>query len=144
MHEERIEIVSVSQSSSRRRMTFLVDAVLGGCGRLQERLNREFDDVEALVGCEENVAVVAAVGDGAANSPAALARMLAVLDRSDVPVLATNQQSSNAAMVVVVPESTSDKAVQVVHDAFIRPTRHRRPTSARRRQELLGESLRVG
>lgn len=144
MHEEQIEIVTVSQSSSRRRMTFLVDAVLGGCARLQDRLNNELEDVEAIVGCEESVAVVAAVGDGAANSPAALARMLAVLDRSDVPVLATNQQNSNAAMVVVVHESTSDKAVQVVHDAFIRPAHHRRTTSARRRQQLLGESLRVG
>ncbi len=125
-------------------MTFLVDAVLGGCARLQDRLNNELEDVEAIVGCEESVAVVAAVGDGAANSPAALARMLAVLDRSDVPVLATNQQNSNAAMVVVVHESTSDKAVQVVHDAFIRPAHHRRTTSARRRKQLLGESLRVG
>ena len=144
MHEERIEIVTVSQSSSRRRMTFLVDAVLGGCARLQHRLEHEFEDVEAIVGCEENVAVVAAVGDGAANSPSALARMLAVLHRAEVPVLATNQQNSNAAMVVVVPEDASDRAVQVVHDAFIRPAHHRRPTSARRRREMLGEPLRVG
>ena len=144
MHEERIEIVTVSQSSSRRRMTFLVDAVLGGCARLQERIGAELEDVEANIGCEEHVAVVAAVGDGAANSPSALARMLAVLHRADLPVLSTNQQNSNAAMLVVVPEAVSDQAVQVVHDAFIRPAATRRRTGGRRRAEMLGESVRVG
>jgi aspartate kinase len=144
MHEERIEIVAVSQSSSRRRMTYLVDAVLGGCVRLQDRISAELDDVEANVSCEENVAVVAAVGEGAANAPSSLARMLAVLHRAHVPVLATTQQNSNAAMLVFVPEQDSDHAVQIVHDAFIRPATTRRRTGARRRSELMGESLRVG
>jgi aspartate kinase len=144
MHEERIEIVAVSQSSSRRRMTYLIDAVLGGCARLQGRISTELEDVEANVSCEENVAVVAAVGEGAASSPSSLARMLAVLHRAHVPVLATTQQNSNAAMLVFVPEQDSDHAVQIVHDAFIRPPTTRRRTGARRRSELMGESLRVG
>lgn len=144
LHEQQVEILTVSQSSSRRRMSFIVDTVGGGCEMLSARINAELNDIEADIACSDHVAVVAAVGDGAANMASSLARMLAVLHRSDVEVLATNQQNSNAAMVVVVPEHVSDRAVQVVHDAFIGPSRHNRRSSSRRRSDLLGESLRVG
>jgi hypothetical protein len=75
---------------------------------------------------------------------AALARLLGVLHRSGVPVLAAQQQLSNAAMVAAVPARFADRAVEAIHDAFIRPqpasSRGRRP----RRSELLAEPLRVG
>lgn len=144
LHEEQMEIVTLSQSSSRRRMTFIVDAMSGGCPLLYSRINAELDDIEVTITCEENVAVVAAVGDGAADSPSALARMLAVLHRANVEVLSTSQQNSNAAMLVVVPESASDRAVQLVHDTFIGTVRQQRRSGSRRRSDLLGESLRVG
>lgn len=144
LHEEQMEIVTLSQSSSRRRMTFIVDAMSGGCPLLYSRINSELDDIEVSIKCEENVAVVAAIGDGAGDSPSALARMLAVLYRANVEVLSTSQQNSNAAMLVVVPESASDRAVQLVHDTFIGTSNHQRRSGARRRSDLLGESLRVG
>ena len=144
LHEQRVEILNVSQSSSRRRMTFIVDTVGGGCEMLSLRINDELEDIEVIIDCQDNVAVVAAVGDGAANTPSSLARMLAVLHRSDVEVLASNQLNSNSAMVVVVPEDASDRAVQAVHDAFIGASRHERRSTSRRRTDLMSESLRVG
>lgn len=144
LHEQRVEILSVSQASSRRRMTFIIDTVGGGCEMLGARINDELEDIEVIICCQDDVAVVAAVGDGAANTPSSLARMLAVLHRADVEVLASNQQNSNSAMVVVVPEDVSDRAVQAVHDAFIGVSRHARRSSSRRRTDLLSESLRVG
>lgn len=144
LHEERMEIVTLSQSSSRRRMTFIVDAMSGGCPLLYSRIYGELEDIEVTITCEENVAVVAAIGDGAADSPSALARMLAVLHRANIEVLSTSQQNTNAAMLVVVPESASDRAVQVVHDTFIGTARQQRRSGSRRRSDLLGESLRVG
>ncbi|HEV2073745.1 MAG TPA: aspartate kinase [Thermomicrobiales bacterium] len=144
LHEQRVEILTVSQSSSRRRMSFIVDTVGGGCEMLTAQITAALDDIEADISCSDNVAVVAAVGDGAANLPSSLARMLAVLHRAGIEVLATNQQNSNAAMVVVVPEDVSDHAVQVVHDAFIGPSRRSNRSASRRRSDLLGESLRVG
>jgi aspartokinase/homoserine dehydrogenase 1 len=144
LHEQRVEILTVSQSSSRRRMSFIVDTVGGGCEMLTVQITAALDDIEADISCSDNVAVVAAVGDGAANLPSSLARMLAVLHRAGIEVLATNQQNSNAAMVVVVPEHVSDHAVQVVHDAFIGPSRRSNRSASRRRSDLLGESLRVG
>jgi aspartate kinase len=145
LHEERIEVVLAAQASSRRRMTYLVDALgAGGCPRLRARIEEALGDFEAEVGCAEDVAVVAAVGQGAAEQPAALARFLGVLDRANIPVLAANQQMSNVALVAAIPERFAERAVRAIHDALIGP----QPASARgrrpRRSELLAEPLRVG
>lgn len=147
LHDDRIEVVAASQASSRRRMTYVVDATgHGGCTRVQQRMNAALEqaEVEAEVVCEENVALVAAVGAGAAAIPQALSQLLAVLGRAGIPVLSTNQQLSNVAMTVAVFAKDAARAVQALHDAFIKG----QPTSARgrrpRRAELLAESLRVG
>ncbi len=147
LHDDRIEIVAAAQASSRRRMTYLVDAAAhGGCARVRPRLEAALADaeIEAEVGCAEDVALVAAVGQGAAAQPAALARLLDVLGRASVPVLSASQQSSNVALTAAVPAPAADRAVQALHDAFIRPqpaaARGRRP----RRSELLSETIRVG
>ena len=58
-------------------------------------------------------------------------------------VLNASQQSSNAAMVVVVPEDSADRAVQVVHDGLIGSARANRRHRSKR-GGLIGESYRVG
>jgi aspartokinase len=140
-------VVLAAQASSRRRMTYLVDATTGGgCDHTQCRIEEALGqrDFEAEVGCTEEVAVVAAIGQGAAEKPAALGRMLGILQRAGVPVLAASQQMSNVALVAAVPARFAERAVEIIHAAFIRP----QPASARgrrpRRSELLAESLRVG
>jgi aspartate kinase len=144
LHEHGVEILTVNQASSRRQMTFLVDAVTGGCSLLKARLAEELDALGADVECREHVAVLAAVGQGAAGQARTLARMLDVLARAGVPVLAANQQASNVALLAVVPEADAPRGVAAVHDAMVhRPhatTHRRRP----RRTTLLAEPLRVG
>jgi len=87
---------------------------------------------------------VAAVGAGAAAFPQALSQLLSVLGRAEIPVLSSNQQLSNVAMTVAVFAKDAARAVQALHDAFIKvqpaAARGRRP----RRAEMLAESLRVG
>lgn len=143
MHEQGIEILTVSQSSSRRRMTYLVDAVTGGCPKLRGKLEEQLADTEAVVTCEEHVAVLAAVGNGAASTAASLSRMMAVLHRAGVTVLATHQQTSNVAMLAVVADDDAPRAVSAVHDAFIRPLAANR-SRRRRRSDLMAEAVRVG
>src|SRR5215217_6403224 len=142
LHTDGIEVVSAAQASSRRRMTYLLDAITGGgCprtrGRIEEALASQ--DFEATVGCTEDVAVVAAVGQGAAEQPSALGRFLGILERAGVPVLAANQQTSNVALVAAIPAKHAERAVDAVHTAFI----GQQPASARgrrpRRNELLAE-----
>jgi aspartokinase/homoserine dehydrogenase 1 len=145
LHEERIEIIHVSQASSRRRMTYLVDAGPNAtCAIMRDHVAEALADFEADVRCNENVAVLAAVGDVAASQPATLGRMLGVLDRAAIPVLASSQQSSNVAIVAVVPAHQADRAVELIHATFIGPqaasAKGRRP----RRARVMAESLRVG
>jgi len=147
LHDDRVEIVAAAQASSRRRMTYLVDAAAhGGCSTVGSRLRAALDakDVEAEVGCAEDVALVAAVGQGAAAQPTSLARFLDVLTRSGTPVLSASQQSSNVALTATVPAGQAARAVQALHNAFIRSqhasARGRRP----RKSELQSESVRVG
>lgn len=144
LHEDHVEIVSVSQASSRRRMTFLVDAVIGGCARLQQHLERELDHLEAEITCNEHVAVVAAVGEGAANQVSAMSRMLSILHRNNVPVISSSQQTSNVAVLAVIAEHAADKAVQALHDAMVRPAKIRKTSRRSRRSDLMAEPVRVG
>ena len=144
LHEESVEVVSVSQASSRRRMTFLVDAVIGGCARLQQHLESELDTLEAEINCNEDVAVVAAVGEGAANQVSAMSRMLSILHRNNVPVISSSQQTSNVAVLAVIAEKAADRAVSALHDALVRPGFATKPSRRRRRSELMRESVRVG
>lgn len=147
LRDDRIEVVAASQASSRRRMTYVVDATgHGGCSRVEQRMAEVLDyaQVDAEVTCEDEVALVAAVGAGAAAIPQALSQLLAVLGRAGIPVLATSQQLTNVAMTAAVFAKDAARAVQALHDEFIKAqpasSRGRRP----RRSELLAESLRVG
>lgn len=143
LHRDQVEIISVQQSSSRRSMSFILDTLGAGCNVVTSKINEAIGDLEADIDCHDDVAVVAAVGEGSANSSASLAQLLAVLSRANVPVLNATQQSSNAAMVVVVPEHSADHAVQVVHDGLIGSSRANRRSGGKRR-EMIGESYRVG
>ena len=144
LHQDQIEIIAVSQSSSRRRMTFILDAQENGCSVLVPRLELDMGEIEVKVTCNDKVAVLAAVGEGAANSPASLAQMLGILSRGNVQVLTTSQQNSNAAMVVVVPEESADRAVKMVHDNLVATARVDKRAPSHRRADIIGESLRVG
>ena len=147
LHQLRIEMIAVSQASSRRRMTYLVDpGAHGDCHTVRRLLEDalEESDVEADIRCEAGIALVAAVGQGAAAQPAALAKMLDVLGRAGIPVLSSSLQHSNVALTAAVPAPMADRAIHALHEALILPhpaaTKTRRP----RRSDLLAESMRVG
>lgn len=146
LHEDRIDVVLVSQASSRRRMTYLLDcAGNGGCAAVTSRLEEALRDFDATVACTEDVAVVAAVGHGAAEQPRALSRLMRELDKRGIPVLASSQQTSNAALVAAVPADHAQRAVLAIHREFIElpgggASVARRP----RRSRLLRESMQVG
>lgn len=147
LHQQRIEIAAVSQASSRRRMTYLVDATThGGCESVGALLNDALadNDVEADVRCEEGVALVAAVGHGAAAQSSELSRLLDVLNRAGVAVLSSSVHHSNVALTAAVPADQAERAVMALHEALIRPHYSLSKNRRRRRSELLTESMRVG
>lgn len=101
-------------------------------------------DFEADVSCNDDVALIAVVGQGAADQPETLGKMMDVLRKASIPVLGSSQQSTNVALVVFVPASSAQRAVAVVHEAFIgqqaASMKGRRP----RRTRMIAEPVRVG
>ena len=147
LHHLRIEMIAVSQASSRRRMTYLVDpGSHGDCDTVSRLLDDalEESDVEAEIRCESGIALVAAVGQGAAAQPSALSKMLDVLTRAGVPVLSSSLQHSNVALTAAVPASMADRAILALHEALILPNPQGGKSKRPRRSDLLAESMRVG
>jgi aspartate kinase len=145
LYRDGIEVILAAQASSRRRMTYLIDShQAGGCPVVRSTIERELVNFDAQVGCTEHVALIAAVGEGVADEPTSLSRLLGALRRHNVSVLAANQQSSNVALIAAIHERDAQKAVDAAHAEFIRS----QPASAKgrrpRRNEMLSESLSLG
>ncbi|MEZ4498049.1 MAG: hypothetical protein R2845_15035 [Thermomicrobiales bacterium] len=104
---------------------------------MKATIEGELGDFEAEVNCLENVALLAAVGEGVADEPTSLAKLLGALRRHNVSVLAANQQASNVALIAAIPEKDAKKAVDAAHAEFIRSlpasSKGRRP----RRNEMI-------
>ena len=147
LHADGAEVAFAAQASSRRRMTYLVDQVTGGCERLRARIQTVVEEFEAEVNCTEDVALVAAVGAGAAGQPATIGKMLGTLEREGIPVLALNQQDANVALVAAVPEATAQAAVVALHRELVEatiPAPVHTQQRRRRRGSPLDEPIRVG
>ncbi|HQY31674.1 MAG TPA: aspartate kinase, partial [Thermomicrobiales bacterium] len=145
LHLGRVEVVHAAQASSRRRMTYLVDgASAGWCAVTVRNLDAALEDFEAEVNCNEDVALVAAVGEGAADRPETLGKMMDVLRRAGIPVLGSSQQTSNVALIVVVPAARAQQAVEVVHEAFIGSQAGSARGRTPRRKRMIRESVQVG
>jgi len=146
LHEDGVEVAFAAQASSRRRMTYLVDALTGGCAGLLPRLEEALADFDAEIGCTQDVAVVAAVGEGAASRPRGLAKMLAVLGRNSIPVLAASQQDSNVALLAAVPDAQANRAIAALHEHLVPVQRGNGHARGRRprRSALMAEPVRFG
>ncbi len=146
LHTDGAEVAFAAQASSRRRMTYLVDQVTGGCERLRARIQSVVEEFEAEVNCTDDVALVAVVGAGAAGQPATIGRMLGTLEREGIPVLALNQQDANVALVAAVPEASVEAAVLALHRELVEGTTPAPVSTQRRRRRgsLLDEPIRVG
>ncbi|HEV2528688.1 MAG TPA: aspartate kinase [Thermomicrobiales bacterium] len=145
LHADGAEVAFAAQASSRRRMTYLVDEVTGGCERLKARIQSVVEEFEAEVNCTDNVALIAVVGAGAAGHPATVSRMLKTLEREGIPVLAMNQQDANVALVAAVPEPLAQQATLTLHRELVESSLPTTPPARRRRRaSLLDEPIRVG
>jgi aspartokinase/homoserine dehydrogenase 1 len=146
LHSDGAEVAFAGQASSRRRMTYLVDGVTGGCVRLRERVQAVVEEFEAEIHCTDRVALIAAVGAGAAGQPGVISQMLGTLEREGIPVLAMNQQDANVALVAAVPEDRVEAGVIALHRELVEATIPAPVTTQRRRRRssLLDEPIRVG
>ena len=118
---EQINIILITQSSSEHSITFAVQP--GDSERARRVIEQEFE-LELLakklehVVIEENLAIIAVVGENMKQTPGVSGKLFHALGRNGVNVRAIAQGSSEYNISVIISAHDLAKALNAVHDAF--------------------------
>jgi bifunctional aspartokinase / homoserine dehydrogenase 1 len=119
--KENISVILISQASSEHSICFAIEGSRTNHAKiaiekefLYEIRNREMDEVKV----EENLAIVAIVGENMKHNPGTSGRMFSALGKSGININAIAQGSSELNISAVVHEQDIAKALNVLHEAF--------------------------
>ena len=133
--EMQVDVLLVSQSSSQSDICFVVPASAGS--RTIEALRREFaqdlahEEVEHIT-IDQEVAIVAVVGEKMRGTPGVVGRTFGALGRENVNVIAIAQGSSEANISFLVARKDMRAALIAAHREFRLDSIEREGTSAAR------------
>lgn len=118
---DQINVVLITQSSSERSITFAVQPQ--DLLRTRELIESEFElEIEThklvLPEIEDNLSVLAIVGENMKNTPGMSGKLFHALGRNGINVRAIAQGSSELNISVILSKSDLAKAMNAVHDAF--------------------------
>jgi aspartokinase/homoserine dehydrogenase 1 len=118
---ENINVILISQASSEHSICFAIESQYASKAKAAiekefqyEIRNEEIDDVPV----EEDLSIVAVVGDGMKHSPGTSGRMFSALGKNGVNVVAIAQGSSERNISAVIPQGDISKALNALHEAF--------------------------
>ncbi|HYF69719.1 MAG TPA: bifunctional aspartate kinase/homoserine dehydrogenase I [Ohtaekwangia sp.] len=118
---ERISVILISQASSEHSICFAVENQFAIQAKTavekefqNELRNEEIDSIQV----EQDLAIVAVVGDGMKHSPGTSGRMFSALGKNGVNVVAIAQGSSERNISAVVRQTDAAKALNALHEAF--------------------------
>jgi len=119
--EADVNIIMITQASSEHTVCIAVLPHQAQIAKLaihkefeQELLGHEIDDVEI----EEELSVIAIVGDNMRNIPGIAGRVFRALGRNGINIRAIAQGSSERNISFVVNNRNEKKAINTLHDAF--------------------------
>lgn len=118
---EQINVILITQSSSEHSITFAVQP--GDTQRARAVIEHEFElellaqKLEPVV-IEENLAILAVVGENMKETPGVSGKLFHSLGRNGVNVRAIAQGSSEYNISVIISSNDLAKALNAVHDAF--------------------------
>lgn len=118
---EQINIILITQSSSEHSITFAVRP--DDSDRARQVIEQEFElelfakKLEHVV-IEENLAIIAVVGENMKQTPGVSGKLFHALGRNGVNVRAIAQGSSEYNISVILSAHDLAKALNAVHDAF--------------------------
>jgi bifunctional aspartokinase / homoserine dehydrogenase 1 len=118
---EKINVILISQASSEHSICFAVDN--RHAAQAKAAIEREFqyelrnEEIDELQ-LENDLAIVAVVGDGMKHTPGTSGRMFNALGRNGVNVIAIAQGSSERNISAVIRQSDVAKALNSLHEAF--------------------------
>lgn len=118
---EQINVVLITQSSSEHSITFAVNP--DDAAKAVRLIEAEFElELEAnklqLPVVEENLSVLAIVGENMKRTPGMSGRLFYALGRNGINVRAIAQGSSELNISVIIGKENLAKALNAVHDAF--------------------------
>ena len=118
---ERINVILISQASSEHSICIAIDTHAAKAAKhaiekefQHEIRTEEIDEVQV----ENELSIVAVVGDGMKHSPGTSGRMFGALGRNGVNVAAIAQGSSERNISAVVKQADVAKALNSLHEAF--------------------------
>ncbi|WP_029287459.1 bifunctional aspartate kinase/homoserine dehydrogenase I [Pedobacter sp. R20-19] len=121
LSREQINVVLITQSSSEHSITFAVKPTDAGqaIALIKKEFELELDANKlALPEVENNLAVLAIVGENMKHTPGMSGRLFGALGRNGINVRAIAQGSSEYNISVIISAADLSKAVNAVHDAF--------------------------
>ncbi|WP_293945764.1 MULTISPECIES: bifunctional aspartate kinase/homoserine dehydrogenase I [unclassified Sphingobacterium] len=118
---EQINVILITQSSSEHSITFAVNP--SDAKRAIQLIEIEFElEIQAnklvIPAIEENLSVLAIVGENMKRTPGMSGRLFAALGRNGINVRAIAQGSSEYNISVIIGKEDLAKALNAVHDAF--------------------------
>ncbi|MDB5281190.1 MAG: thrA, partial [Bacteroidota bacterium] len=121
LSSEKINVILITQSSSEHSICVAVDEI--NAIRAKDAVDDEFDyeiTVKKLepLHVENNLAIVALVGDNMKNHPGISGRMFSALGKNGVNIRAIAQGSSEKNISAVIGTADVKKAINVLHEEF--------------------------
>ncbi|MBE8712748.1 bifunctional aspartate kinase/homoserine dehydrogenase I [Sphingobacterium hungaricum] len=118
---EQINVILITQSSSEHSITFAVNPE--DANKALELISAEFElELEAnklsIPEVEENLSILAIVGENMKKTPGMSGRLFHALGRNGINVRAIAQGSSEFNISVIISKDDLSKALNAVHDAF--------------------------
>lgn len=118
---EKINVILISQASSEHSICIAIDSSQSKQAKSaierefhNEIRNEEIDEVQV----ENELSIVAVVGDGMKHSPGTSGRMFGALGKNGINVAAIAQGSSERNISAVVRHADVAKALNALHEAF--------------------------
>lgn len=119
-----VNVVLISQASSEQSICVAVSSQQAEMARvaLTEAFSLEIQKgFVKSVALEDNVSILAAVGDGMAQTPGVSGRFFTALGRASVNIRAIAQGSSERNISVIIDTKDATRALRTVHSSFILP-----------------------
>ena len=119
--KENISVILISQASSEHSICFAIEG--SKTKQAKEAIEKEFlYEIRSLemdeVKVEENLSIVAIVGENMKHNPGTSGRMFSALGKSGININAIAQGSSELNISAVIHEQDIAKALNVLHEAF--------------------------
>jgi len=119
--DQDINVILISQASSEQSVCVAVEpkATLKACKSLKETFQLEMmSKMIDEIGVEENLSIIAVVGDRMKNTPGVAGRIFNAFGENGVNVIAIAQGASELNISIVISKEDEERALNSLHNAF--------------------------